>query len=130
MSEDGTFRSVLVNGVGREFAITDTIAQNNRRLDTLQAEGQPAALLPTRRLEHGKDTYPSTDTYQFQEFAGVVFELGGYGDITMIDPYTLRRLWVADALAYDEVGGGTYLLNAIRLACDVAEATGFFAGKE
>jgi hypothetical protein len=45
--------------------------------------------------------YPAVDLYQFQEFAGPVFELGGYGDMTLIDHYTGRRLWMAPERAND-----------------------------
>jgi hypothetical protein len=41
-----------------------------------------------------EQTYPKTDMYQYQEFAGPVIEFGGYSDITMVDPYTGRRLWM------------------------------------
>ena len=74
-----------------------------------------------------QDPYPKNDLYQFQEFAGPVFELGGYGDMSLIDPYTMRRLWVSDVLREEEREGPAYLLNAIRRVLDVAETVGFFA---
>ena len=41
------------------------------------------------------DLYPKSDRYQFQEFAGLVFEYGGYHDITVVNPGTGDRLWVS-----------------------------------
>jgi hypothetical protein len=38
--------------------------------------------------------YPDSDTYTWGEFAGMAIELGGYGDMTMVDPYTRQRLWM------------------------------------
>lgn len=46
--------------------------------------------------------YPRIDTYQFQEFAGLVVELGGYSDLTAIDPSTGRRFWLGHAFTCDE----------------------------
>ena len=65
--------------------------------------------------------YPSKDTYQFNEFAALVVELGGYGDISLIDPYTGSRLWVADVFTSDTDG----VFDALRKALDVAEEVGW-----
>jgi hypothetical protein len=54
------------------------------------SEGRPA-----------QDCYPQNDRYQFQEFAGLVIEMGGYSDLTAIDPYTGRRFWLGSALKCD-----------------------------
>ena len=69
--------------------------------------------------------YPKTDSYTFGEFAGPVIEYGGYADMTMVDPYTSRRLWVADVFASSE---GVTIYQAMRQVIDVAEQTGFMAG--
>lgn len=129
---NGEFRQVtLAGGHTVEFSITDQIARNNKRLDRFATEGLPPGMFaPSRRLSADRDVYPKTDSYQFQEFAGVVFELGGYSDITMVDPYTLRRLWVGEVLELDEIGSPLYLFNGIRKVLDVAEAVGFFAGEQ
>lgn len=63
--------------------------------------------------------YPKTDVYHFQEFAGPVFEFGGYSDITMIDPWSGRRLWISDGAAE----GSIY--DQLRAAIDEAEKVGF-----
>jgi hypothetical protein len=39
--------------------------------------------------------FPNSDTYEFQEFACAVFELDGYGDITLVNPYNGLRLWIS-----------------------------------
>lgn len=65
-------------------------------------------------------TYPTTDIYEFGEFAGPIFEMGGYGDITMIDPYTGRRLWVGGAFQ-----DGDSIYDAMTKAISVAEEIGF-----
>jgi hypothetical protein len=98
-------------------------------------------------------TYPRTETYTFGEFAGpvieaagrpaAVVEFGGYADVSLVDPWTGRRLWIPRALpdlhghdggtaegcpaCFDDGAGARSLLAAIRKALDVAEETGFFA---
>lgn len=49
-----------------------------------------------------QECYPSNDRYQWQEFAGLAIEFGGYADVTAIDPYSGRRFWLAQAFACDE----------------------------
>ncbi len=39
--------------------------------------------------------YPKNDKYEFGMFAGFVFEFGGYGDISLINPYNGRSMWVS-----------------------------------
>jgi hypothetical protein len=60
--------------------------------------------------------YPQDDKYEFQEFAGPVFEMGGYGDMTMIDPYTGRRLWVSQALLGEDWSPYQAMRKVIELA--------------
>jgi hypothetical protein len=38
--------------------------------------------------------YPDNGTHTWGEFAGMAIELGGYGDMTMVDPYSGQRLWM------------------------------------
>ena len=44
--------------------------------------------------------YPSSHTWG--EFAGMAIELGGYSDVTAIDPYTGRRFWLSGAFRCNE----------------------------
>lgn len=46
--------------------------------------------------------YPKTDSYTWGEFAGLAIEMGGYSDLSAIDPYTGRRFWLGSALRCDE----------------------------
>ena len=38
--------------------------------------------------------YPQAGSHTWGEFAGLAVELGGYSDITLVDPYGGSRLWV------------------------------------
>ena len=82
------------------------------------------------------ECYPATGTYTFGEFAGPVFEHGGdgenaapafefgaYGDMSLVDPWTGRRLWVAVFNA----GQPMSVYDAMRKVIEIAEATGFLA---
>ena len=51
--------------------------------------------------EKGTGVYPKDDTHTWGEFAGLAIEIGGYSDITAVDPYTGRRFWLADAFKCD-----------------------------
>jgi len=89
------------------------------------------------------------DNHVWQEFAGLAIEVGGYSDLTAIDPYSGRRFWLGDAYrcnthtamlkaakpgeealavyqASHECGdcGGT-MIAAIRRLLDAMEAVGF-----
>lgn len=46
--------------------------------------------------------YPKAGSYTWGEFAGLVIEMGGYSDLSAIDPYTGRRFWLGSALRCDE----------------------------
>lgn len=46
--------------------------------------------------------YPSNDTHRYSEWPALVIEMGGYSDLTAIDPYSGRRFWVSDAFRCDE----------------------------
>jgi|SRR5215831_1725962 len=70
-----------------------------------------------------EECYPKREAYVFNEFAGPIFELGGYSDMTLIDPWSGRRLWVADALGTPDMP--IPLFDAIRYVLQVAEAVGF-----
>jgi hypothetical protein len=84
-------------------------------------------------------TYPRAAVYTFGEFAGpvieaggrpaAVVEFGGYGDVSLTDPWTGRRLSVLGLPDgdEDEDPDGLLLIAAIRTALDVAAETRFFA---
>lgn len=64
--------------------------------------------------------YPQATAHTWGEFPVIAVEMGGYSDITAVDPYTGRRLWLggangADATPYD----------ALRRLIDAMEAQGF-----
>lgn len=71
--------------------------------------------------------YPTAESYTWGAFAGLAIEsggqpvaaveLGGYGDLEMVDPYTMQRLWVGD------VPDSIY--DALRKLIDVAEREQF-----
>lgn len=67
--------------------------------------------------------WPNAEAHTWGEFAGVAVECGGYGDMTMIDPSSGRRLWLGDA--FDQTPGDGAFLRALRRLVDLAEATGF-----
>jgi hypothetical protein len=61
--------------------------------------------------------YPQRDSYEFQEFAGPVFELGGYGDITLVNPYNGMRMWVSStALIGTDDTTYDWMIKAIEIA--------------
>lgn len=98
---------------------------------TVHSAPEPAATptpIPAEDITEFPETpgphYPQRDTYQFQEFAGLVFELGGYGDVTLCDPYTGRRLHLMHA--FDGPDGQTLgLFDAMRKVIDAAEQVGW-----
>ena len=47
----------------------------------------------------------------WQEFAGLAIEMGGYSDLTAVDPYSGRRLWLSSAFKCDT---HTAMLNAAK----------------
>jgi hypothetical protein len=113
---------VIIGGMPFEYERHDFIKESNERLDAIEAdpekyEGVPR---PERRLSADTDVYPKSPSYTFQEFAGPVFELGGYGDLTLINPTTLERLWVADVLK-----GEASIYDAMTNVIAVAEEIGF-----
>jgi hypothetical protein len=113
---------IEIGGKTVEYSVSNTIERNHEAFARAERPDAPDWMKPPpRRLERDKDVYPKTGTYEFGEFAGPVFELGGYGDMTMVDPYTLERLWVAHVFN----GEDTSLFEAMRRVIDVAEAIGF-----
>lgn len=72
--------------------------------------------------------YPQAESYTWSEFAGVAIqsgdqpivatEMGGYGDMTMVDPYTGQRLWMVGAFEGD-------IYDALRRLIDLAEREQF-----
>jgi hypothetical protein len=71
--------------------------------------------------------YPQAAKYAFQEFAGPVFELGGYGDMTMIDPYSGRRLWVSAELLGPEKAS---IYDSMKRVIEIAERNRFLERTE
>jgi len=69
------------------------------------------------------ETYPTVGTYTWGEFAGLVIEAGGYNDLTIINPYTGRRLWLADALQEGDFEYSIY--DAARRIIALAEKLDF-----
>jgi hypothetical protein len=100
---------------------------------TVELDGKPARYTLHQGNKDG--SYP--DTFKFNEFPGPVFELGGYGDITIHNPATGDSLWVGDAfgqmLNYKGFGADGEpaddtrygLAEAMRRAISVAEQAGF-----
>lgn len=62
--------------------------------------------------------YPKTDVYTFGEFAGAVIELGGYGDVSWVDPYTGDRVNLFRAFPDGEPSN---LTGAVRRLCDAVD---------
>jgi hypothetical protein len=79
---------------------------------------------PTKMDRHA-DTYPQKESYTFQEFASACFEMGGYGDMTICDPYTLKRLWVSQ----DELRDLS-IYDAMRRVIAIAEQVDFLNESE
>lgn len=86
--------------------------------------------------------YPQVEAHTWGEFAGAVFELGGYGDMTLIDPYTGSRMAVMRVFESDEAATAWFdsiserlaqaparsdFYRAMRRVIDVAEANSFRA---
>lgn len=46
------------------------------------------------------ETYPTAD-HKWGEFAGLAIEMGGYNDLSAVDPYTGRRFWLEGAMRCD-----------------------------
>lgn len=46
--------------------------------------------------------YPRQGHHIWNEFAGLAIEMGGYSDLTAVDPYTGRRFWLEHAFWCDE----------------------------
>lgn len=65
--------------------------------------------------------YPKVEVYTWQEFAGFAVEMGGYGDLTMIDPYSGRRFWCPVPDQVWEQG----TMAAYRYLLEQAEKHGF-----
>jgi hypothetical protein len=128
--DDDNRRELLAFAEGN-YEVHDFIKEVNERADQYRADVDLRAQMdrlnmrqPTR-LDPLQDVYPKKGSYTFQEFAGPVFEFGGYGDMTLIDPYTLRRLWVSQ-----QVVGELGVYDAMRRVIDLAEATGFLRDEE
>lgn len=110
--------------------VTDQIADNQERRDRWDNDPEHRKQYEAVGLKKPKpltkdNCYPQSATYTFGEFAGPVFEYGGYGDMSMIDPYTLRRLWVGGASEDEQISIYDYLRKVI----DEAEKIDFLGSK-
>jgi len=96
-----------------------------------------------------QECYPQAGSHTWSEFAGLAIEMGGYSDLTAIDPYTGRRFCLGQAFTcdrhsaalaaakpgdqaiavYDEQSGcgecSAPFFTAIRRLLDAMEAAGF-----
>lgn len=87
-------------------------------VDSLKLIGYPTNITPGTP---GYVGYPKNDQYQWGEFAFAAIELGGYSDMSLVDPMTGTRLWVGEILS----DGPTWSEALHRLAA-AAEQTNFF----
>jgi hypothetical protein len=93
-------------------------AETVQDLSTLRPTAYPTSITPGTP---GYVGYPKNDEYQFQEFAFAVIELGGYSDMSIVDPMTGARFWAGEILS----DGPTWYEAMHRLA-SAAEQVGFF----
>jgi len=117
MSDHG---SVRIGEIVVEYSVHDFIAESQESVKHRRNNPELYGFLKDVTPLTQDDVYPKKDSYTFQEFAGPVFELGGYGDLTMVDPYTLKRLWISQSSIQ-----GLSFFDAMRRAIDVAEAIQF-----
>lgn len=66
----------------------------------------------------GEPHYPQATAHTWGAFAGLAIELGGYGDLEVVDPYNGDRLWIPDAF-----GGpsANEMANALRRLADIID---------
>jgi hypothetical protein len=108
--------------------VPEYILHTHEDITVREGNGHPNALIvfpPVRDYRTGQPipTYPKSSMYEFQEFAGLVFELGGYGDITMINPYTGLRLWISQDILAECASDDIYAW--MRKAIDIAQECRF-----
>jgi len=125
------FQTMELNGETVTYSVLDVIKGNNEVANRWRDEPDYREALKSRgvqrvvRLDPKADVYPYKQSYTFQEFAGPVFEIGGYGDMTLIDPYTLKRLWVGGVFVDDN----TSVYDGIRRVLAVAEELDFLGSE-
>jgi hypothetical protein len=68
---------------------------------------------------------PKTDWYRFAEFAHWVVEMGGYSDLTLVNPYDGRRLHLAWAMLDDNEEPFRNPWDGLRKLIDAAEMVDF-----
>jgi hypothetical protein len=114
-----------------EYEVHDFIAEHNDRVDKWDSDAEYREQARAIGLKRGEkwdpkaEVYPQKPSYTFQEFAGPVFELGGYGDMTLIDPYSQRRLWVSQSTI-----GDLSAYDAMILVLKIAQAIDFLDDRE
>jgi hypothetical protein len=113
------------------YSITDTIEETNRvhdewiKDDKLRRQMLSLGIKRPIKLDPVAEVYPQKPSYTFQEFAGAVFEIGSFGDLTMVDPCTRKTLWVGGAF-----DAARSIYDAMRRVLDVAEKVGFLGNPE
>lgn len=118
-------RDLLVLG-GHSDGLPEYVQSRARETQVL-ATGNDG--LPSVQLTSGGEGphYPQAGAHVWGEFAGLAVELGGYNDITAIDPATGRRLWVGRAFAKEAVADPTpTIYSALRKLVDAMETHRFF----
>lgn len=73
-----------------------------------------------------QDCYPKNESHQWQEFAYLAIEAGGYRDLTAINPWNGQRLWAADMIDADDDN----IYNGLRRLIDTMEREQFLTKDE
>lgn len=73
--------------------------------------------------------YPQAEAHTWNEFAGLAVEMGGYGDLTAVNPWNGDRLHLMWALGKNMEPGEVSFYDALRRLVDAMERTEFL-GKE
>lgn len=70
------------------------------------------------------ERYPKAAAHVWGEFAGMSVELGGYQDMSLVDPYTGRRFWLEKAFVGPD-GEQLSFWDALRATINAAQAAEF-----
>jgi len=94
----------------------------------IEVDGWPAWIV---REGNGdpESYYPQRDSYTWSEFALMAIEQGGYGDATLVNPYTGARLWVGSI--HDAEGPHAEFFAQLRTkhAAKAPESTEYAPGR-